>query len=93
VSVLGIVESADLEARVLAKLEGRFGRPVRAWTHLRTCRSERALPRQAPGTGFGGPGFRQEAGVYLGGDHPWSASIEGAIGSGLRAADAILKPS
>ena len=38
-------------------------------------------------------GHRGAAGVYLCGDHLWSASIEGAIISGLRAADAILKPS
>jgi predicted NAD/FAD-dependent oxidoreductase len=63
------------------------------WRHLRTYRIERALPRQPPGTGFTGPGFRQAAGVYLCGDHLWSASIEGAIISGLWTADAILKPS
>ncbi len=93
VSVLGIVESADLESRVLAELESWFGDEVRGWRHLRTYRIERALPRQVPGTGFNGPGFRKEAGVYLGGDHLWSASIEGAIISGLRIANAILKPS
>lgn len=91
VSVLGLVEAVELEARVLAELEGWFGRRVREWRHLRTYRIERALPEQAPGTGFTGPGFRKEAGVYLCGDHLWSASIEGAIKSGLRTADAILK--
>ena len=93
VSVLGTVEAADLESRVLAELEAWFGIAVREWRHLRTYRIERALPRQAPGAGFTGPGFRKEAGVYLCGDHLWSASIEGAIISGLRTAEAILKPS
>ncbi len=93
VSVLGTVDPADLESRVLAELQAWFGGTVREWRHLRTYRIERALPRQAPGTGFAGPGFRKEAGVYLCGDHLWSASIEGAIISGLRTADAILKPS
>jgi phytoene dehydrogenase-like protein len=93
VSVLGTLESTDLESRVLAELEAWFGATVRDWRHLRTYRIERALPRQAAGSGFTGPGFRQEAGVYLCGDHLWSASIEGAIISGLRTADAILKPS
>ncbi len=93
VSVLGTVDPADLESRVLAELQAWFGGTVREWRHLRTYRIERALPRQAPGTGFTGPGFRKEAGVYLCGDHLWSASIEGAIISGLRTADAILKPS
>lgn len=92
VSVLGTVDSADLESRVLAELEAWFGSAVREWRHLRTYRIGRALPRQPPGTGLNGPGFRKEAGVYLCGDHLWSASIEGAIISGLRTADAILKP-
>ena len=93
VSVLGTVDSADLESRVLAELEAWFGGAVREWRHLRTYRIERALPRQAPGTGFTGPSFRQAAGVYLCGDHLWSTSIEGAIISGLRTADAILMPT
>lgn len=93
VSVLGAVDSADLESRVLTELEAWFGGGVREWHHLRTYRVERALPRQPPGTGFTGPGFRRAAGVYLSGDHLWSTSIEGAIISGLRTADAILRPS
>jgi len=93
VSVLGTLNPDDLESRVLAELEAWFGSTVREWRHLRTYRIERALPRQAPGTGLTGPGFCKEAGVYLCGDHLWSASIEGAIVSGLRAADAILQPS
>lgn len=93
VSVLGLPEAADLESRVLAELEAWFGSAVREWRHLRTYRIERALPRQAMGSGFTGPGFRKEAGIYLCGDHLWSASIEGAILSGLRTAEAILKSS
>ncbi len=93
VSVLGTVDPNDLELRVLAELEVWFGSTVREWRHLRTYRIERALPRQEPGIGLTGPGFRKEAGVYLCGDHLWSASIEGAIISGLRTADAILQPS
>lgn len=93
VSILGTVDSANLESRVLAELEDWFGDAVREWRHLRTYRIERALPRQSPGTGFTAPGFRLLGGVYLCGDHLWSASIEGAIRSGLRTAEAILKPS
>jgi phytoene dehydrogenase-like protein len=93
VSVLGTRETANLESQVLAELETWFGGMVREWLHLRTYRIKRALPRQATGCGFTGPGFRKEAGVYLCGDHLWSASIEGAIISGLRTADAILRSS
>lgn len=90
VSVLGTVHPADLQSAVLAELETWFGSAVRQWRHLRTYRIEKALPRQAPGSGFAGPGFRKKAGMYVCGDHLWSASIEGSILSGLRTADAIL---
>jgi hypothetical protein len=93
VSVLGTVDPAGLESRVLGELEAWFGVAVRDWRHLRTYRVERALPRQPPGTGFTGPGFRDEAGVFVCGDHHWSASIEGAIRSGLKTADAVLTRS
>jgi hypothetical protein len=93
VSVLGTVDVVGLESRVLAELEAWFGAAVWAWRHLRTDRIERALPRQPPGAGFRGQGFRQVVGVSICGDHLWSASIEGAILSGLRTADALLKPS
>jgi phytoene dehydrogenase-like protein len=91
VSVLGSVDRKDLEIQVLAELEAWFGSGVREWRHLRNYQIERALPGQAQGVGLSGPGFRKEAGAYVCGDHVWSASIEGAIISGLRTADAILK--
>ena len=93
VSVLGTPENADLESRVLDELVDWFGGEVRTWKHLRTERIKRALPEQAPGTGMTGPGYREQSGVFICGDHLWSASIEGAIISGLRTADAILRPS
>ncbi len=93
VSVLGSPDPADLEARVVAELETWFGSPVRKWRHLRTYRIDRALPVQPPSDGLTGPGYRKETGILLCGDHHWSASIEGAIISGQRAADAILKSS
>ncbi len=91
ISVLGMAEADNLEDRVLAELESWFGHDVRKWRHLRTERIERALPEQAPGSSLVGPGYRQHAGVFVCGDHLWSASIEGAIISGLRTADAILE--
>ncbi len=91
VSVLGMPEFLNLDSRVLAELEAWFGNEVREWRHLRTEQIERALPEQAPGGGPVGPGFRKHAGIFVCGDHLWSASIEGAIISGLRTADAILE--
>ncbi len=93
VSVLGIHDLAGLESQVVRELEAWFGQEVREWRHLRTERIERALTEQAPGSGFSGPGFRHHGGIFVCGDHLWSASIEGAIISGLRTADAILETS
>lgn len=90
VSVLGMPTPADLKSRVLADLEAWFGNQVCGWRHLRTERIECALPEQSPGVGLVGRGFREHAGIYICGDHLWSASIEGAIISGMRTADAIL---
>ena len=91
ISVLGLPEIADLESRVIAELESWFGKEVRGWRHLRTERIQRALTEQAPSVGMTGPGFREQGGIFVCGDHQWSASIEGAIISGIRTADAILK--
>lgn len=93
ISVLGMPETANLEARVIAELETWFGSQVHEWRHLRTAQIKRALPEQPPSVGMTGPGFREQDGIYVCGDHQWSASIEGAIISGSRTADAILKQS
>lgn len=90
VSVFGLPEVSGLTSRVLADLESWFGKEVRAWRHLRTDAIERALPEQPPNVGMAGPGFREHDGVFVCGDHQWSASIEGAIISGKRTADALL---
>ncbi len=91
ISVLGLPAMPDFEAQILAELELWFGAEVRGWRHLRTDRIERALPEQSPVTGPPGPCFREVNGIFVCGDHVTSASIEGAIISGLRTADALLR--
>jgi phytoene dehydrogenase-like protein len=91
VSVLGLPEAEGLESKVLEELETWFGKAVNDWRHLRTQRIEKALPEQAPQTSFTGRGYSVEQGVYVCGDHQWSASIEGAIISGKRTAEALVK--
>ena len=93
ISVLGTPAISDLETQVIAELEGWFGPQVSGWRHLRTDRIERALPEQPPVPGQLGPCFREIDGVFVCGDHLTSASIEGAISSGLRTADALLSES
>ena len=91
ISVLGAPAIPDLEMQIMAELEPWFGPEVRGWRHLRTDRIERALPEQPPITGSLGPCFREIEGIFVCGDHIASASIEGAIISGLRTADALLR--
>lgn len=90
ISVLGVPATPDLETQILAELEPWLGPEVRNWRHLRTDRIERALPEQPPIAGALGPCFRKSDGIFVCGDHLTSASIEGAILSGLRTADALL---
>jgi phytoene dehydrogenase-like protein len=91
VSVLGSLETEALEAKVQTELAGWFGNEVHDWRHLKTYQIERALPAQEPSGRPVGPGYRMASGCYVCGDHLWSASIEGAMISGTRTADAILK--
>ncbi|MFN0126719.1 MAG: FAD-dependent oxidoreductase [Verrucomicrobiales bacterium] len=90
ISVLGVPAIPDLETQILAELEPWFGPEVRHWRHLRTDRIERALPEQPPIEGALGPCFREVDGLFACGDHLTSASIEGAIISGLLTANALL---
>jgi phytoene dehydrogenase-like protein len=90
ISVLGLPEAKEMEQRVKAELEVWFGPEVRHWRHLRTDRITRALPEQGPNVGMTGPGYQRHDQIFVCGDHQWSASIEGAIISGKRTADAIL---
>ncbi len=90
ISVLGVPAIPDLETQIIAELEPWFGTDVRGWRHLRTDPIERALPEQPPIGGALGPCFREIEGIFVCGDHLTSASIEGAIISGLRTADALL---
>jgi phytoene dehydrogenase-like protein len=90
ISVLGTPATPDIAKQIIAELEPWFGPEVRGWRHLRTERIKRALPEQPPVVGPRGQCFREIDGVFCCGDHLSSASIEGALISGLRAADAIL---
>jgi phytoene dehydrogenase-like protein len=92
-SVLGSDEdvSGDLTDRVLAQMERWFGTEARSWRHLRTYRIRHALPRQLPG--WLDPPHRPvrvRDGVYVAGDHVDTASTNGALGAGRRAAEAVL---
>ncbi|MEM7627906.1 MAG: FAD-dependent oxidoreductase [Planctomycetota bacterium] len=75
---------------VREQLRGWFGRRVETWTHLKTVHIAHALPRRFAQAGTVAPGARLAEGLYVAGDTLHTPSIEGAMLSGSRAADAIL---
>lgn len=76
--------------QVLAELSAWFGAGETAgWRHLRTYRIPFAQPAQSPPTNFLRP-VALGGGLFVCGDHRDSATLDGAIKSGRRAAEALL---
>ena len=87
-SVLGDhAADAVLEKAVRGELRDWFGSDTTDWRLLRMETIRKALPVAPPGHG---DALRNEPPVLVCGDFTTSGSIEGAIISGLRAADRIL---
>ena len=91
-SVLDDVPESDdaLVAAVRAQMRDWFGDALSGWQHLRTYHVRHALPAQQPGR-LRGEGPRVRPGLYVAGDHREAASLQGAMLSGRRAAEAILE--
>lgn len=88
-SVLGADTSADVQARVRAQLGRMYSVDASPWTLVAAQSIPRALPVVAPS--FDGPQtVTVGEGVYVAGDHRENASLQGALVSGRRAADAVL---
>jgi glycine/D-amino acid oxidase-like deaminating enzyme len=87
-TVIGAGEP-DLE-EVEQQLRGWFGRAVSDWRHLRTYRIPRALPAWPVGAVTGQQPVRLAAGLYACGDHREHPSLNGALASGRRAAEAVI---
>ncbi len=87
VTVLGLNDRPDLPAAVKSELTAWFGAEAREWRHLRTDRIEHALPEQLPG---GEKPSSLPPGLHLCGDFLTSASIEGAVTSGLATAESLI---
>ena len=87
----GAAGEAALEGAVRSQLEGWFGPQVRSWRHLRTYRVRHAQPEQRPGVlePVERPA-RLRGGLFVCGDHRDTASLQGALLSGRRAAEAVL---
>ncbi len=83
----------DLERRVRAQLEGWWGdrAAVGAWRCLRVDRIAHAQPKQPPTSPFTPRHpVRIEGGLFVCGDHRDNPSIQGALVSGRRAAEAVI---
>ncbi len=94
VSTVGQIEpngEALLES-VVDQLADWFGPSARSWQHLRTYRVPYALPNQSPEVlATRSEHARVSERVYRCGDYCESGSIEGAIQSGLKVADLIIR--
>lgn len=85
-------DDAELDARCRQQLGDWFGRPVvESWRLLRVYRIRHALPYQPAGslTPWERP-VRVRDGLYVCGDHRDQGSINGAMVSGRRAAEAVI---
>ncbi len=85
------LDAARLQNAAIAQMRGWFGDQVDAWKHLRTYEIPHALPQQLPGA-LANPyrPARIEPRLFVAGDHRENASLNGAMVSGRRAADAVL---
>ena len=85
-------QDQTLETRVRVQLREWFGPRVDGWRHIRTDVIEHALPHEdAPALARPQrPVITSAAGVFVAGDHVDNASINGALESGRRAAEAVL---
>jgi phytoene dehydrogenase-like protein len=83
-------DDAGLEIAVREQLWRWFGRATREWQHLRTYRIAHALPDLTPLRVSEQPA-RLRRGLYVCGDHRATASINGAMVSGRKAAEALIE--
>ena len=88
----GDTPTLNLEAAVTAQLRVWFGPQVNRWQHLRTYTIPYAQPEQAPpALSPAQRSVRVRKGVYACGDWLDNASLNGAMVSGRRAAEAVLE--
>jgi phytoene dehydrogenase-like protein len=92
-AVLGTHQLTDLQLGgfIIAQMKNWFGKVAASWQFLRSYRIQHAQPQQYPGA-LEPPQrpVRIRPGVYVCGDHRDNASINGALASGRRAAEAVL---
>jgi phytoene dehydrogenase-like protein len=92
-TVLGVhkLTEAQLSGFIIAQMKNWFGKVASNWQFLRSYSIVHAQPQQYVGA-LEPPErpVRVRPGVYVCGDHRDSASIQGAMASGRRAAEAVV---
>jgi len=92
-TVLGTQALTDMQlgGLVIAQMKNWFGKVASTWQLLRSYRIIHAQPQQLPGAlePRQRP-VRIRPGIYVCGDHRDNASINGALRSGSRAAEAVI---
>jgi len=92
-TVLGTQQLTDqqLGGFIIAQMKNWFGPIASSWRYLKSYRIPHAQPQQYPGALEPSQRpVRIRPGIYLCGDHRDNASINGAMISGRRAAEAVL---
>ena len=95
-TVLGIpaIDDHQLESSVRQQLQEWFGNQVQTWRHLRTYHIPFALPAQSPPSlSPVAKSTKRREGLWVCGDYLDTASIQGAMVSGRRAAEDVLQGS
>jgi hypothetical protein len=88
-SALGVHHSVEAELKVRSHLKSLYGVPTRGWTHVATYPIPDALPMMNAPHDIS-QDVRLSKGVYLCGDYRQVSSIDGALASGRRAAEALM---
>ncbi len=94
VSVTVLEDHADepgIVPLVRDQLERWFGPDVKSWTRLETYRIGQALPRFDHGQVVPDAESRIRPGVYVCGDHTANPSLQAALRSGRKAAEAVIE--
>ncbi|KAK4346963.1 hypothetical protein RND71_033302 [Anisodus tanguticus] len=91
VGLYGDVADEDLVDRVMKELSGWFGESVvGSWSYLRLYRIGFAQPNQCPPTNLK-KNPKIKPGLYICGDYVTSATFDGALVSGKKAAETLLQ--
>jgi phytoene dehydrogenase-like protein len=88
-SALGVHPGSAYEKQVRTHLAALYGVPTGGWTHVATYPIPDALPMMMPPHDIS-QDVRLSEGVYLCGDYRQVSSIDGALASGRRAAEALI---